>query len=75
MTKEEIISAGQKGHGKTHYPVMYWSDNSLFYQSVQDLTNYAYSTWLKAAAEDAKRELPSNNQVKLGEMVEAALGI
>ena len=73
MTKEEIIAAGQKGHGKTHYPVMYWSDNSIFYQSVQDLSNYAYSTWLKAVAEDVKRALPSTNQEKLGDMVEAVL--
>ena len=75
MTKDEIIAAGQKGHGRTHYPTMHWSDNSLFYQSVQDLSNYAYATWLQACAREAKIGLPSNNQEKLGDMVEAALGL
>ena len=75
MTKDEIIAAGQNGHGRNHYPTMHWSDNSLFYQSVQDLSNYAYATWLQACAREAKIELPSNNQEKLGDMVEAALGL
>ena len=72
LTRSEIVQTGSSRKLKAYYPVMQWSDEGIFYQVVQDLTNYTYSRWLGAVAGSRYNEVQSKSQEVHGDM--AALG-
>ena len=75
MSKEDVIATGSAGKLKGLYPLMIWSDQSVFYVCVEDLSNHTYPAWLGAIARGRYKEVDSRNQEMQGDVVEAALGL
>ena len=50
MPKEDVIATAGAGKRKGLYPLMIWSDQSVFYVCVEDLSNHTYAAWLGAVA-------------------------
>ena len=77
LDKGRVMRAVSRAELNSYYPVMKidLATNTMYYLVVEDPMNKTYATWLRKLAGDDLPLIGSENTEKLGDIVEAALGL